>query len=215
MNVQDLETFILESYDAEVLNTSPETEKELLSMYQKYSDVLYQYLRLIIDNFIHTLNNEIRAMFGHLAEYRISNSSWDKRELDKAYGHFRRLNLDALKILCNEFDRSLSVKLKKQYSYDYRDICVNYLEEFSQKYFSAKRLYIKAQQEERVGSDSRVHNIIELYYNAAKEYILLKQYYEEKKKSIQMVKRKVIAKQIICGFLTAFGLAVSAFGLFI
>lgn len=214
MNKCELEDFILESYDTNVLNTTPKSEKELLNMYQKYTDVLYQYLRLCIDDFMHALNNEIRAILGHLAEYRTIPETRDKRNLDKAYGHFRRLNLDALKILCDEFDRGLSVNLKKQYSYDYRDVCVDYLKVYAERYFKAKHLYIEAQQKERVGCDRDVHNIIELYYVAAKEYILLKKFYDEKKKDILKTKRRLIIKRFVYCLATAFGIVASAIGLF-
>lgn len=209
MNVNEMENYIIKSYNPITVNIQPKTERELLNIYYKYTDVLYQYLRYNVDNFMHALNNEIRAMLGHLAEYRISDTG-DKRDLDKAYGHFRRLNLDALKILCDEFDRTLSKKLKQQYKYDYRNTCADYLKEFGERYIKAKNLYIKAQEDERVGCDSHTHNIIKLYYDAAKEYILLKQYYDSKKKVIQKAKREIIIKRFIMGILTVIGIVSSA-----
>ena len=101
--IETLENFLLEEYDAEIINTAPKTEKELLGAYQFHADVLYQYVRSTVNHFMHAINNELRALLGHLSEYRVSETSPGKRDLEKAYGHFRRMNLDALKILCDEF----------------------------------------------------------------------------------------------------------------
>lgn len=209
-SITNLEKFLLEEFDTNSINNTPKTEQELLVRYAKYTDILYQYIRVTINPFVHPLNNEIRAIYGHLAEYRMSeNTKCTKRDLEKAYGHFRRFNLDALKILCDEFDSSLWKILQKQYRYDYRDSCIDYLKNFGIRYFRAKELYIKAQKAERLGCDSPVHNIIELYYVAAKEYIQLKQYYQKNKKIIHRTKMNTIIKQIIVSVLGILGIAVS------
>lgn len=214
-DIEELEKFLVEEYDPEVINTLPKTEKELLEAYQLYADVLYQYVRSTVNHFMHAINNEIRALLGHLAEYRVSKTSPGKRDLDKAYGHFRRMNLDALKILCDEFDRTLSKILKKQCKYDYRDVRINYLHDFGEKYIVAKNLYIKAQQEEKVGCDSHSHNVIALYYNAAREYILLKRYYQEHKKETKRIERKSIVRVVAITAFTLFGITVSVIDLFL
>ncbi len=215
VTTDEKERFFISKFDYNLLDQAPSTEKELMRMYADNSDVLYLYLQETVNPFLLPLSNELRALLGHIATYRIANPHGAKRELEKAYGHFRRFNIDALKILCDEFDRSLSRELQKQYTYDYRDVCVDYLKEFSDRYFKAKKLYLTAQMKERVGSDYKAHNLIELYYNAAKEYVGLKRYYQEHKASIESTRKRVIAKRIVCAAMTAFGIVVSFAGLFL
>lgn len=117
-------------------------------------------------------------MLGHLSEYRSSKIN-NREELHNVYGHFRRANLDALKIICDELDRSLLIILQKQYTYDYRNMYEKYLKEYSKMYFAAKNAYLEAQEKECVGSDRNTHNIFEFYHLATKQYILLKQFYEK------------------------------------
>lgn len=211
--ISEIETDLLEKYDPEVIDHEPSTLIELMQAYILYTDTLYQYLRIICSTYYDSLNNEIRAILGHLSEYRINNIG-TKIELDKAYGHFRRFNLDALKILCDEFDRSFLIILKKQYKYDYRSSCLNYLNEFAMLYFKARNFYINAQQGESVGSDRGKHNVIASYYKAAKEYILLKRYYEKHKKEVLISKWKSIIKTIILSAMTLFGILVSIVDIF-
>lgn len=213
-SIDEKELILINEYDPKLLDKAPTTEKDFMTMYSKHSDNLYLYLQETINPFILPLSNELRAMLGHIATYRIANSDVTKRELDKAYGHFRRFNIDALKILCDEFDRSLSGELKKQYTYDYRDICVDYLNKYSSLYFKAKNLYLEAQKEERVGSDYEVHNLIELYHNAAKEYIQLKRYYQKYKPDIMRIRRRVAVKRVISGVMVAIGIIASIVSLF-
>ena len=110
--------------------------------------------------FLHPSSNEIRAILGHLSQYRMSNYNIDKNDLRKAYGHFRRLNLDLLKILCDIFNKNLYKILTQQYKYDLRNVKDDYLVNFDKKYITARRLYLKAQREESSGSDRNKHNII-------------------------------------------------------
>lgn len=210
-NINELEEFVVNSYQPEMINSEPKTEKELLFIYQKYTVPLYDYMRHIFQ-FVYPISNEIRAMLGHLSEYRTLKKD-NRRELEKAYGHFRRINLDAFKIICNELDRSLFLVLQKQYSYDYRNICVDYLKIYGEKYFSARKAYLYAQEEESVGIDSYTHNIFDLYYQAAKQYILLKQFYEKYKKEIKKEKCKTNTRKIVCGCISAFGIIVTFIGL--
>ena len=90
----------------------------------------------------------------------MSNYNIDKNDLRKAYGHFRRLNLDLLKILCDIFNKNLYKILTQQYKYDLRNVKDDYLVNFDKKYITARRLYLKAQREESSGSDRNKHNII-------------------------------------------------------
>lgn len=196
-DVVELERFLLNDFDAQLLEIKPQTEEELLRYYAQNTDVLYQYLRAIVDKQIFLISNEIRAVLGHIADYRIKINC-TKNDLEKAYGHFRRMNLDAFKILCDMFEAALSRRLRKDYKHDFRNVTPNYLKEYSRQYFKARDLYLNAQKQERAGSDSEIHNIIELYYSAAKEYIILKQYYLENKDKIARSKFKKRIAHFIC-----------------
>lgn len=207
--INNLENYFMESYDVNIINTPPQTEDDLLRAYYGHSDILYQYIRLTVNSFVDPLFNEIRAMLGHCAAYRLHDPDSTKRDLEKAYGHFRRFNLDALKILCNEFDKSLALQFKKQYNHDYRNVYSDYLRDYGTAYFKAKKLYINAQFNEQVGSDSLVHNVFSLYYEAAKEYIHLKQFYQSYKSSILKAKRIATLKKVLIGIGTGFGIIVS------
>lgn len=206
---QRLEEFILHEFDIQQVDTTPFTEEELYRCYANNTDKVYQYLRLTVVTWLFPLSNEIRAMLGHIADYRICDVNDDKRNLEKAYGHFRRLTLDAFKVLCDEFDLSLSLHLRKEYSYDYRMVCTDYLKQFAEKYVIAKNLYIKAQSEEKLGADQGKHNVIEMYHAAAKEYILLNQFYQEKKQAIIAVKKKANIKKALQLSGVIFGIIIS------
>ena len=204
-SISEIETLIIESFDADKIDVKPKTEKELLLYYAEYTDILFQYLRVIVDEQLFYISNEIRALLGHLSDYRVY-SDITKNNLEKAYGHFRRMNLDAFKTLCDMFDDALSRQLRKDYTLDYREVSSDYLEKFSQMYFSARESYLEAQTNERTGSDSHVHNILGQYYIAIKKYIELKQYYMENKSDIKRIKRKVIFSRIIASVFGAISL---------
>jgi len=214
MNKRQMEDFIINSYDAGLINSEPKSVEELFNMYQQHTDILYQYVRLNINYFMFSLNNEIRAIFGHISEYEVSNDPKIKeRELEDAYGHFRRLNLDAFKYVCNKYDMVLFKEMKKQYKFDYRNVKVGYLKEYAKKYFEAKTAYIQAQQEERVGSDRNVHNVIQLYHTAAKAYIELLHFSENNKDTINKEQFKAKMKKVRNGFITGFSIGVTIWGL--
>ncbi len=193
MTIEEIENYILTQYNPDIINSQPSNEKDLLNIYYSYTDILFQYVRNYTERFINPITNEIRALLGHLAEYRISDQRSTKIDLEKAYGHLRRINLDLMKILCDEFDRSFSKIQKSQSRYDLRNMKNDYTLTFGKKYFNAKNLYINAQKEERLGCDSHTHNIYDLYYQAAKEYIELKRYYQKYKNDIIWIKTKTIA----------------------
>lgn len=206
MTVNNAEQHVLKVYDPKVVNTQPSTEKALLDIYYDHTDILFQYVRENTAAFLDPITNEIRALLGHLAEYRISDQRSTKRDLDKAYGHLRRINLDSLKLICDEYDRRFSIIQESQARYDLRNMKDDYMKRFGEMYFKAKTLYIEAQKQERLGCDSHTHNVIELYYNAAKEYILLKCYYEQYRSKINKIKAKNILKNIFFGALAIFGI---------
>ena len=186
----ELEHIILEDFDSKLLNEKPFTEKDLYLYYALYSDIIVQYLRLTVSNELRPLANEVRAVLGHLTEQN-TDSHVDQRELEKAYGHMRRLTLDAFKILCDEYDGFFVKTMMKQYHYNFNSVNVGYLQKYSTLYIEANRAYTTAQQFEKTGSDSTSKdNIIRLYHIAAKKYIELKQLYFKNKKEINKVRLK-------------------------
>lgn len=215
LSTLELENYLLTAFNPEDADTEPTTEEELYRCYYSNTDYLYQYLRKTVGGWLFPLSNEVRAIMGHLADYRISDSRCDKKNLDKAYGHFRRLTLDAFKILCDKFDESLSRQLKAQYSFDYRKVCVNYLDQFAEKYITAKKKYLNAQRKEKLGSDLGKHNVIRLYYEAARDYIELKQFYLKHKPKIIATQRKTKIKKWVRVACTAFGILVTVLGYWI
>ena len=204
---RDNEKLFLQDFDASLLETPPRTENELLSIYCKNSDVLYMYLQESVTRYLDPLSNEIRAMLGHLASYRISNCT--KRELNKAFGHLRRFTLDGLKILCDEFDKGLSLELLVQTKYDLRNIEQNYPCNFAELLLDARKAYLDAQTEESVGSDLGVHKQIEHYYIAAKKYVEAKLYYQQHKKSITRVIIWTWVKRCAVAAMALFGIGVT------
>ena len=84
---------VLKKYDFEIVNQVPFSEKELMVFYEKYTDPLLTEARRLTNDNIFVLGNEMRAMLGHLADYR-QNLQY-RKNLKDAYGHFRRLNVDA------------------------------------------------------------------------------------------------------------------------
>ena len=108
ITVSQLEEYILNYFDADKINQKPETVSDLLRYYKDTTDYLYQYLRCVSDKELIFASNELRAALGHIAEYRINNDG-TKNDLEKAYGHFRRMTLDILKVICDVFDEVLSI----------------------------------------------------------------------------------------------------------
>lgn len=211
-DVRRLEEYLINSYSPDNINCEPKTEKDLLLIYQTHTVYLLDYICCMY-HFSYPISNEIRAILGHLSEYRASKIN-KREELHNVYGHFRRVNLDALKIICDELDRSLLIILQKQYTYDYRNMYENYLKEYCKMYFVAKNAYLAAQEEECVGSDRDTHNIFEFYHSAAKQYILLKQFYEKYKKEIQRIKWITNIKKVVYWLFSVFGIVVGILQLF-
>lgn len=191
------EKWFLDKYDPELLDTMPKSDVQLLNYYAKCTDDLYKYLQLVVDYNLFVISNEIRAILGHMAEFILNNGVPNKKNLEKAYGHFRRLNLDAMKILCDKYDSFFSKMLKKQYGYDYRKVAPQYLYDFSTQYYLARDSYMQAQKQEKSGIDSEHHNILKFYYDAAVKYIKLKNIYMENKAEINKVRVKSKLKKVV------------------
>lgn len=178
----------MKSYQPSVLNKSPFTERELLVLYCEYTDPLLQLVRTINSDNVFTLGNEARAMVGHLADYGLNQSN--KKNLSDAYGHFRRLNLDAFKIICDKLDSFLFGYLDTHWHYDYSRVNANFLSEYTKRYYSAQKAYLLAQTTERTGSDRLANNIIEEYFNAANLYAELFTYLQNNRSGIEFAKWK-------------------------
>lgn len=83
-STDEKELFLINEYDPELLDKAPITEKDLMTMYSKHSDNLYLYLQETINPFILPLSNELRAMLGLIATYRVLTmmqlrETWTKR----------------------------------------------------------------------------------------------------------------------------------------
>jgi hypothetical protein len=156
---------------------------------------------------VFVLGNEARAMFGHLADYRLNPQK--RKNLLDAYGHFRRLNLDAFKIICDELDKFLFSYFQKHYHYDYRNVRRNFLLEYSKKYFAAQKAYLDAQVKEQTGSDRLVGNIIEEYFQAAKLYVDLFIFLQENNSGLEKTKWKAVAKSTFVVVGSALGILLS------
>lgn len=196
---------ILPSYSSEVINSRPDSEQALHKMYEDYTDPIISFAKNLTSDNIFFLSNEVRAMFGHIAEYRLDGG---KKNLEDAYGHFRRLNIDMFKVLCNEFDKTFLKYLKKHYHYDFRDVHSSFLKDYAQLYFDAKNTYLEAQLKEHVGSDRLSGNVIELYYNATVKYSELLEYFRENHKGIEKQKISFIVSVVCSTIFSIIGLFV-------
>lgn len=154
----------LNKYNPEKLEKSPSNPTEI---YKYYScvDSLYIWLKNAYNDDICVLCNEMRAVLGHLSEYN-PNTEESKNNLGKAYGHFRRLSIDILKIICNGFDKEFDEWIRKHTAYDYRNIDAEYLPTYITLYYEAHNEYIKAQKSENLGSDKE-NDIIIKYFKVA------------------------------------------------
>lgn len=177
---------ILENYSPGIINVQPFTEKELFDRYENHTDPLLAYVRIMNADNVFVLGNEARAMFGHIADYRLDTTK--RKNLLDAYGHFRRLNLDAFKIICDELDNFLFSYFRKHYHYDYRNVRSKFLLKYSEKYFAAQKTYLEAQVSEQAGSDRIAGNIIQKYFDAAKLYVELLAFLQDNSNGLETVK---------------------------
>ncbi len=184
---------IFENYKSAIIEQRPNTEDALFDLYVIYTDPILDFTKRLLQHNTVTLNNEVRAMFGHLSEYRLSDGE-DRNELQKAYGHFRRLNIDMFKLLCDEFDKAFLRWLKKFSHYEYRNMKSDFLHSLVQQYLKAHSEYLNAQKQERVGSDFEKHKIIDMYYSAAMQYMLAWELLSKYKKQTIKIKWIRIAK---------------------
>lgn len=201
---------VLDEYHPEEVNKLPMTEVELLKKYDDYTAPVLKYAKMFVSDGIFPLGNEVRAMFGHLADYRIKGEG--KTNLEDAYGHYRRLNIDVLKIFCDEFDKFFLSELKHTYHYDFRNVRAGYLKNFAQKYFSAKKSYMSAKYKENVGND-RPSDVISPYFQAVYSYAKLYEFFKENKKGIKAAKVKAISVYAVELIISLLGIAMSIINL--
>lgn len=197
----------LQEYSPNIINVHPLTEKDLFDRYENYTDPLLAYVRIMNTDNVFVLGNEARAMFGHIADYRLDPS--ERKNLLDAYGHFRRLNLDAFKIICDELDEFLFSYFQKHYHYDYRNVRSNFLLQYSEKYFAAQKAYLNAQLKEQTGSDRLVGNIINEYFLAAGLYVDLFLFLQNNNVGLEKTKWKSIIRNAFVIISSVLGIVLS------
>lgn len=192
----------VDCYDSSKLESAPKTDRELFDYFLSNTDKVYNGLRNLLNRSGLVVDNEIRAMLGHILDIDINNSN--DINLEKAYGHFRRLNIDIFKIICDEFDKFYNDWLNKHYKYDFRNVKGNFLKEFAVIYYHAKKYYTIAQLNERTGSDRMHHSVLSDYSKAAGEYIKMVYFYLQYRNEIERVKHCTDIKRICSYIFDAF-----------
>lgn len=182
-------TNALSAYHPEKLEESPSNPSEI---YKYYSciDSLYVWLKNAYNDDICVLCNEMRAVLGHLSEYN-PDTEERKNNLGKAYGHFRRLSIDTLKIICNGFDKEFDEWIRKHTAYDYRNIDAEYLPTYITLYYEAHDKYIEAQKSENLGSD-KDNDIIKKYCDVATKFGKLYEHHvNDRRTDIEKITRRL------------------------
>ena len=198
---------LVEKYDPSIINVCPKSADELYGFYRAYTRVLLDCVFEEIQTLPYVLANEIRAMIGHLSEHN-TKIDLGNYELQKAYGHFRRLNLDAMKILCDELDKGFSDFISKSYKYPYYKVEEGFMASYAKCYFEARQLFLKAQFSEGVGSNYKA-NVYETYFKAVKKYIELQKYYLDNLSEIKKIRRRTIIKRTVALAWSVANIAVS------
>ena len=147
------------------------TDPAQIYSYYNEADKLYVWLKNAYDTNLPSVENEIRAILGHMSEYE-----YDQDNLQKAYGHIRRMCIDILKILCNGFDREFEEWIMIHAPFDYNDQDNLYIPEYVKMYTIAHQKYLDTQQKENLGSNRNNH-IVERYYEVAVLYGALYKYH--------------------------------------
>ena len=178
----------LNAYCPEKLEVDPSNQSEIYEYYTCI-DRLYIWLKNAYNDDICVLCNEMRAILGHLSEYN-PNTENKKKNLEKAYGHFRRLSIDILKIICNGFDKEFDEWIRKHTAYDYRNVDAQYLPTYISLYYEAHGKYIEAQKSENLGSDKDNH-IIKKYCDVAAIFgKLYKHHVDDRRFDIEKITRR-------------------------
>lgn len=207
-----IEVNLCSQYKPEKIAKCPKTEDELYSVYSEMGNLLLDYYNLVMGEPAFELSNEVRAILGHLADYNEQGDDL-KENLKRAYAHFRRLNLDAFKILCDEYDKVFSKLIVKFYKYDLRTAAADFLKKYYTQYFQARDKYLCAQKKESLGKNC--DEVYGLYFEALKSYIQLKNTYLGKKKKLKRKKICSVTCQIGSIIVSVICSTISLIGLFI
>lgn len=202
----------LTEYKCSKILETPYTEMELYEKYKSNIVPFLEYYVSVMGEPSFEITNEIRAMFGHITDYRLSANDVLKKNLEKAYGHLRRVSLDISKILCDEYDKIFSSIIKKLYKYDYRKCSDNFLRRYLELYFEARECYLHAQNEEKLGSNN--NTAYYAYFNALQKYIDLKNHYLKYKKTIEKQRRKAIIGKSVSVVVSILLLVVNIISIF-
>ena len=165
----------LKAFQPETLEIPVTTPGQIYAYYSKIEG-LYTWLRNAYDSDLQSIENEIRATMGHMSEYES-----DHENLQKAYGHIRRMAIDVLKILCNGFDKEFEEWIITHAEFDYNTQDNLYIPMYVKMYNQARQEYLDAQMKENMGSN-RSNHIIEKYYKAAELYGKLYEYHINKRR---------------------------------
>lgn len=181
----------LKEYNPEILEKKPTKPNEIYQSYV-HIDQMFVWLKNAYQDDLCVLGNEMRAILGHLSEY-----GEDEENLEKAYGHLRRLSIDTLKIVCNAFDKEFDEWIKKHSQYDYRGIDSKYFPQYVKLYNCAHRAYIEVQKDENLGSD-RKNNIIVKYHTVGRLYgALYRHHVDERRIKIEKITRRFKINRVI------------------
>lgn len=200
------------SYNPSVLEQEPATTGEIYQYY-KHIDDMYIWLKNAYNDNLCILCNEMRAILGHLSEYKPNES--EKKNLEKAYGHLRRLSIDTLKTLCDAFDKVFDLWIMKHARYDYRNVDKDYIPHYAKLFNTAHKKYLTAQQDENLGSD-RNNNIIQKYYEVAQAYYELYTFHMEKRRvRIERIAKRFKINNVAWIFFTCVVSGLSVYGFFL
>jgi hypothetical protein len=183
----------IERFDFDMLEKHPESVEELMQYYLLNTDPVYSCMRKAFSISFEAMDNEVRAMLGHFADMDVNDSK--DTNLSNAYHHFRRMNIDSFKTICDEFDKFYTDWFRGHYYCDFSHMRANFLCSLAEKYYNAKTLYKKAQKEERVGSDHGKHKILQDYSQAALAYVNMYRLYAQYRKKVKCVKFKFVIKR--------------------
>lgn len=160
----------LNSFQPSILENEVTAPNDIYYYYSKI-DKLYVWLKNAYNSDLQSVENEMRAALGHMSEYES-----DHGNLQKAYGHIRRIGIDVLKILCNGFDQEFEEWINTHAAFEYSSHDNLYMPQYVKMYNEAHQKYLYAQQKENLGSNKN-NRIIEKYYEAAESYGMLYEYH--------------------------------------
>lgn len=158
-------------------------EQKFLFCYFNFTKALLLYIKKIIGETPYVLSNEIRAIYSHLVDF--GTADWhDQPNIEKAYGHLRRLALDTMKIICDEYDKFFLRYIHKYSKFNLKKVCSDFLRQFEIYHTEARKLYAIAQDTERLGTNSGGAEY-QAYYDAVCKFIDLRQFVSKYHKGVK------------------------------